>query len=85
VGRDAQVSIGLAVPGRPIRSLVAEDRSAAGVRDQTGPDGAAAPYATACPHEGVVTRGWPHPAVEVVANGTTVYEVILRKPVVRVL
>jgi hypothetical protein len=33
----------------------------------------------------VVTRGWPHPAVEVVANGTTVYEVILRKPVVRVL
>jgi hypothetical protein len=31
-------SIGLAVPGRPIRSLVAEDRSAGGVRDQTGPD-----------------------------------------------
>jgi hypothetical protein len=29
--------IGLAVPGRPIRSLVAEDRSAEGVRDQTGP------------------------------------------------
>jgi hypothetical protein len=29
--------IGLAVPGRRIRSLVAEDRSAAGVRDQTGP------------------------------------------------
>jgi hypothetical protein len=25
--------IGLAVPGRPIRSLVAEDRSAEGVRD----------------------------------------------------
>jgi hypothetical protein len=29
--------IGLAVPGRPIRSLVAEDRSATGVRDQ-GPE-----------------------------------------------
>jgi hypothetical protein len=28
--------IGLAVPGRPIRSLVAKARSAAGVRDQTG-------------------------------------------------
>jgi hypothetical protein len=26
-----------AVPGRPIRSLVAEDRSAGGVRDQRGP------------------------------------------------
>src|SRR5215211_5040030 len=30
--------IGLAVPGRPSRSLVAEDRSAAGVRDRTGPE-----------------------------------------------
>jgi hypothetical protein len=30
--------IGLAVPGRPIRSLVAEDRSAAGVRDRTEPE-----------------------------------------------
>jgi hypothetical protein len=30
--------IGLAVPGRPIRSLVAEDRSAEGVRDRTGPE-----------------------------------------------
>ena len=30
--------IGLAVPGRPIRSLVAVDRSADGVRDQTGPE-----------------------------------------------
>jgi hypothetical protein len=29
---------GLAVPGRPIRSLVAEDRSAAGVRGQTEPE-----------------------------------------------
>jgi hypothetical protein len=28
-----EVVIGLAVPGRPIRSLVAEDRSAGGVRD----------------------------------------------------
>jgi hypothetical protein len=31
--------IGLAVPGRPSRSLVAEGRSAGGVRDQTGPAG----------------------------------------------
>jgi hypothetical protein len=30
--------IGLAVPGRPIQSLVTEDRSAGGVRDRTGPD-----------------------------------------------
>jgi hypothetical protein len=30
--------IGLAIPGRPIRSLVAEDRSAGGVRDRTGPE-----------------------------------------------
>jgi hypothetical protein len=34
----ATVGIGLAVPGRRIRSLVAEDRSAAGVRDRTGPE-----------------------------------------------
>ena len=34
----ATVRTGLAVPGRPIRSLVAEDRSAGGVRDRTGPD-----------------------------------------------
>jgi hypothetical protein len=27
------------VPARPIGSLVAEDRSAEGVRDRTGPDG----------------------------------------------
>jgi hypothetical protein len=32
----ATVRIDLAEPGRPIRSLVAEDRSAGGVRDQTG-------------------------------------------------
>jgi hypothetical protein len=30
--------IGLAVPGRPIGPLVAEDRSAAGVRDRTEPE-----------------------------------------------
>ena len=30
--------IGLAVPGRPIRSLVAEDQSATGVRDRTEPE-----------------------------------------------
>jgi hypothetical protein len=30
--------IGLAVPGGPIRCLVAEDRSTAGVRDRTGPE-----------------------------------------------
>jgi len=34
----ATAVIDLAVPGRPIRSLVAEDRSAEGVRDRTGPD-----------------------------------------------
>jgi hypothetical protein len=37
-GRLVEACIGLAVPGRPIRPLVAEDRSAEGVRDQTGPD-----------------------------------------------
>jgi len=30
------MNIGLAVPGQPIRSLVAEDRSAGGVRDWAG-------------------------------------------------
>jgi hypothetical protein len=34
----APAVIGLAVPGRPIRFLVAEERSAAGVRDRTGPE-----------------------------------------------
>jgi hypothetical protein len=34
----ASVSIGRAVPGWPIRSLVAEDRSAGGVRDRAGPE-----------------------------------------------
>jgi hypothetical protein len=33
-----QACIGLAMPGRLIRSLVAENRSAEGVRDQTGPE-----------------------------------------------
>jgi hypothetical protein len=38
LGLPQQTGIDLAVPGRPIRSLVAEDRSARGVRDQTGPE-----------------------------------------------
>jgi hypothetical protein len=38
-----EACIGLAVPGQPIRSLVAEDRSAEGVGDRTGPKDAAAP------------------------------------------
>jgi hypothetical protein len=33
-----ETGIGLAVPGRPIRARVAEDRSAEGVRDRTGPE-----------------------------------------------
>jgi hypothetical protein len=37
-GIDLPGMIGLAVPGRPIRHLVAEDRSAAGIRDRTGPE-----------------------------------------------
>jgi hypothetical protein len=36
--RFVEVCIGLAVPGQPIRSLVAEDRSASGVRDQAEPE-----------------------------------------------
>jgi len=36
--RQLSTDIGLAVPGRPIRSLVAEDRSAGGVRDRAGPE-----------------------------------------------
>jgi hypothetical protein len=35
---EVAVLIGLALSGRPIRSLVAEDRSADGVSDRTGPD-----------------------------------------------
>jgi hypothetical protein len=42
-----QACIGLAVPGRPIRPLVAADRSAEGARHQTGPD---QPGATLGPH-----------------------------------
>jgi hypothetical protein len=37
-GTWGEACIGLAVPGRPIRSLVAEDRSAGGVHDRTGPE-----------------------------------------------
>ena len=46
----ATVRIGLAVPGRPIRSLhlVAEDLSAGGVRDRTGPD---SPWSALGSHE----------------------------------
>ena len=33
-GQLVKVCVGLAVPGRPLRSLVAEDRSVAGVRDR---------------------------------------------------
>jgi hypothetical protein len=33
-----EACIGLAVPGRPIRSLLTQDPSAAGVRDRTEPD-----------------------------------------------
>jgi hypothetical protein len=36
--RRSRAVIGLAVPGRPIRSLVAEDRSAAGIRDRKDPN-----------------------------------------------
>jgi hypothetical protein len=36
--KGVKARIGLAVPGRPDRSLVAQDRSAAGVRDPTGPE-----------------------------------------------
>ena len=36
--RCSRARIDLAVPGRPIRSLVAEDRGAGGVRDRTGPE-----------------------------------------------
>ena len=32
------LGIGLAVPGRPIRFLAAEDQSAEGVRNRTGPE-----------------------------------------------
>jgi hypothetical protein len=37
-----EACIGLGVPGRPIRYLVAEDRSAGGVRDRTGSEPAVA-------------------------------------------
>jgi hypothetical protein len=37
-GEEVKARIGLAVPGRPTRFLVAEDRSAVGVRDRPGPE-----------------------------------------------
>jgi hypothetical protein len=55
--------IGLAVPGRPIRSLLAEDRSAEGVRDRTGPKDAAAPRSRLA-NDAVVIWDGPHPPVE---------------------
>src|SRR5215217_6324325 len=58
-GRSAQVSIDLAVPGRPIRSLVAEDQSAGGVRERTGPDprSALGPSRTGTTRARAVTNG----------------------------
>jgi hypothetical protein len=50
--------IGLAVPGRPIRSLVAEDRSAGGVRDRTELEDAATPRSRLA-HNAVATEGRP--------------------------
>jgi len=44
---DATIGIGLAVPGRPIPSLFAEDRSAGGGRDRTGPEH---PWSALGPH-----------------------------------
>jgi hypothetical protein len=49
--RYSRARIGLAVPGRPIRSLVAEDRSAAGVRDRTEPEPHAHELANGIVHE----------------------------------
>ena len=52
--------IGRVVPGQPLRSLVAKDRSAAGVRDQTGPGASVAPscWSVLGPHGHRVRRGW---------------------------
>jgi hypothetical protein len=58
------------------RSLVAEDRSAGGVRDRTGPKDAAAPPSRLA-NEAVVTEDGPHPAIELGANGTIVCQVNL--------
>jgi len=58
------------------RSLVAEDRSARGVRDRTGPKDAAAPRSRLA-NDAVVTEGRPHPAAKLRANGATGYRVIL--------
>jgi hypothetical protein len=58
------------------RSLIAEDRSAGGVRDRTGPKDAAAPPSRLA-NDGVVTQDEPHPAIELGASGTTVCQVNL--------
>jgi hypothetical protein len=55
------------------RSLVAEDRSAEGVRDQTGPKGAAAPRSRLA-NDAVVAEDEPRPAIKLGANGTSVYQ-----------
>jgi hypothetical protein len=55
-----EACIGLAVPGRPIRSLVAENRSAGGVRNQTGPEpqrSVLGPHGTGSPGLSAVTSG----------------------------
>jgi hypothetical protein len=54
--------LGLAVAGRSVP--VAEDRSAGGARDRTGPENAAAPSTTACLHHGG-TEGGSRPVVKV--------------------
>jgi hypothetical protein len=59
-GRLVDACIGLAVPGRPIRPLVAEDRSAEGVRDRTGPENPRSvlgPYRTGTPGARAVASG----------------------------
>jgi hypothetical protein len=45
------------MPGRPIRSLVAEDRSAGGVRDRTGPDPTPSKAAMELGHLGATAEG----------------------------
>jgi hypothetical protein len=55
--------IDLAVPDRPIRSPAAEDRSAEGVRDRTGPDSwsVLGPWRTGTIGAGAVTNGHQGP------------------------
>jgi hypothetical protein len=69
--------MGVAVPGRPIRFLAAEDRSAEGVRDRTAPKDAAAPRSRLA-NDAVVTEDEPHPAIKLGAKGTTLCKVSLR-------